>query len=146
MTHDTTTRPSWTATLPLRTAIGFTSDTTIAGHRSVPTLRPVVLGFAALAGANALLWLAGDHPSVTIAATAALLVIPGWLALRWCGYRASSPAAAAVVTVAISVTILMVVALLMNQVGWWVGIDRPLSRGWLLLAVDVAMALLLLGG
>jgi uncharacterized membrane protein len=146
MTHDTTTRPSWTATLPLRTVIGSTSDTTIAGHRSVPTLRPVVLGFAALAGANALLWLAGDHPSVTIAATAALLVIPGWLALRWCGYRASSPAAAAVVTVAISVTILMVVALLMNQVGWWVGIDRPLSRGWLLLAVDVAMALLLLGG
>ncbi|MEH0933935.1 hypothetical protein [Micromonospora psammae] len=127
-----------TATLTL------TRDGT-AGRASHPAAVRIAVGVASLAAANLAVLVADDHLSLQLLLALALLVAPGWLVLRWCGYRAANVVAGAVVTAATSLTVLMLVPLGLNYLGQAFGLSRPLTAGALLVAFDVVLVVLLVG-
>lgn len=104
-------------------------------HRA-PSRWPWAVG--AVAGLDLLILAAPAGPLPRVLLLAVLIGLPGWLLLRWCGFRAGNVATQAVVTVAASLSILLLVGLAVDLVA-------PLRTVPLAVGLSLAVGVLALG-
>ena len=133
-----------TAAVPTRPLHeGGDGHTFVTGNRPSPA-RLLLMAASALVFANVVAVVFSGHPAVQLGVVAALLWLPGRLVMRSAGYVAASAAAGVVVTIALSVTVLMLAGLAANTVGSLLGVAHPLARPSLLVAINVCLAGLLI--